>query len=72
MADRAACKTFRPGDRVTVRRPVKSGKRPGAVLPGMTGVVDRMEQYVYVRFPEFPRTLWVLYDGDVILVSRSA
>ena len=71
-SDRAAFKTFRPGDLVTVRRAVKSGKRPGVVLPGMYGVVDRMEQCVYVRFPEFPNTLWVLYDGDLILAYRLA
>jgi hypothetical protein len=67
MTDRAACKTFRPGDRVTVRRVVKSGRLPECVVrPGMIGTVERMGQRVEVTFPEYPRVLWTLYDGDLI------
>jgi hypothetical protein len=72
-ADRASFKTFRPGDEVTVRRVVRSGKwRPCRLEPGMTGIVDRMDQRVRVRFPQscpFP-LVWVLYDGDLVLLRR--
>jgi hypothetical protein len=73
IADRrAACKTFRPGDRVTVRRVVKSGKYPEyRLVPGMTGTVERMGQRVEVVFPEYPRALWMLYDGDLILATQT-
>jgi hypothetical protein len=70
MADRAACKTFRPGDRVTVRRVIKSGKWAGRCLvPGMTGTVIRMGQQVWVSFPEHPNLLWRLHDGDLAKVG---
>lgn len=68
---RAAHRTFKPGDTVTVRRVVKSGKHTGCRLePGAEGIVESMEQQVRVRFPQFPRTIWVLYDGDLVHVGK--
>lgn len=67
---RDTCKTFQSGDRVTVRRVIKSSRHRGkALTPGMVGVVDSMDQEVRVRFPSQPSTIWYLYDGDLVAVS---
>ena len=72
MTNRALCKTFQPGDRVTVRRTIKSSRHRGkALTPGMVGVVDSMDQEVRVRFAEQPSTIWYLYDGDLVLAEQS-
>jgi hypothetical protein len=71
--DRAAYKTFKPGDRVTVRRIIKSEKwRPYFLAPGMVGVVESMDQIVRVRFPCDLPIAWCLYDGDLLAVSGDA
>lgn len=73
MADRAAYKTFRPGDQVTVRRVIKSGRwHPFFLAPGMVGVVESMGQCVRVRFPGDLPAVWYLYDGDLIHVPPVA
>ena len=65
-ASRAQYKTFRPGDRVTVRRVIKSGKSARVITPGMAGVVESMDQEVRVQFSGYPSVVWILYDGDLV------
>jgi hypothetical protein len=67
MVDRENYKTFRPGDIVTPRRVVKSGRSCAVVRPGDEGRVIYMKQYVMVRFSPY---LWSVYDGDLRLVRR--
>lgn len=69
MAGRAQYKTFQPGDRVTVRRVIKSGKSSRVITPGTLGVVESMDQEVRVHFAAFPNVIWIMYDGDLVAVG---
>lgn len=67
---RDAVRTFRRGDRVRLRRTVQL--RRHRLDQGLEGTVEGMDQHVWVRFPEYPVVLFVLYDGDLQLLGRPA